>query len=73
MGLLVVLTAVPVVLLVRFGLLASLAAFLLGGLGKLAIPTLDPSSPLFGIGLFLTAVTLAIAAYGTGSAVAGRS
>jgi hypothetical protein len=70
--LLVALSAVPVVLLVRFGLLASLAAFFLGGLGKLAIPSLDPSSPLFGIGLFITVVAFAIGGYACQTSMAGR-
>jgi hypothetical protein len=70
--LLVTLSAVPVVLLVRFGVLASAAAFLLGGLSKLAIPTLDPSSPLFGIGLFITAIALGVAVYAGLVSMAGR-
>jgi serine/threonine-protein kinase len=69
--LLVALSAVPVVLLVRFGVLASAAAFFVGGLGKLAIPSFDPSSPLFGIGLLITAVAFAFAAYGCRTSLAG--
>jgi hypothetical protein len=53
-----------IVLLVRFGLLALVAAFLFGGLSKLGIPSLDPASPLFGVGAFVAAVALALAAYG---------
>jgi hypothetical protein len=72
---LVLLTAISatyIVLLVRFGLLASLAAFLFGGLSSLAVYSLDSSSPLFGVGLFLTAVALALAAYGGQVSMAGR-
>jgi hypothetical protein len=68
----VTLTAVYVVLFVRFGLLALLAAFLLGGLSKLGSLSLDPSSPLFGVGLFITAVAFAIAAFGFQTSLAGR-
>jgi Protein kinase domain len=65
--------AVYVVLLVQFGLLASIAAFFFGGLSRLGIFSLDPSSPLFGIGLFITAVAFAIATYGCQTSMAGRS
>jgi hypothetical protein len=68
----ITLAAVYVLLLVRFGLLASLAAFFFGGLSSLAIYSLDPSSPLFGIGLFFTAVVFALAAYGFQASLAGR-
>jgi hypothetical protein len=68
----VVPSAVPVLLLVRLGLLALMAAFLLGGLSRLAVFTFDPSSPLFGTGLFVTAVAFAVAAYGFRTSTAGR-
>jgi hypothetical protein len=68
-----VLYAMVVVLLVRLGLLALLAAFFVGGLSALAIPCLDPSSPLFGTGLFVAAVALALAAWAAHAAMAGRS
>jgi predicted Ser/Thr protein kinase len=64
--------AVYIVLIVKYGLLASLAAFFFGGLSSLAVFSLDPSSPLFGIGLFLTSVTFAIAAYGWHTSLGGR-
>jgi serine/threonine-protein kinase len=69
----VVLYAIFIVLLVRLGLLAFLAAFFLGGLSVLAIPCLDPSSPLFGTGLFIAAVALALAAWAAHASMAGRS
>jgi hypothetical protein len=72
-GLHVVLYAMFTVLLVRLGLLAFLAAFFVGGLGRLAIPCLDPSSPHFGTGLFLAAVALALAAGAAHASTAGRS
>jgi hypothetical protein len=62
-----------VVLLVRFGLLALVAAFLLGGLGQLGMPGLDPTSPLFGIGVFVAAVAFTVAAYGFRTAIGRRS
>jgi hypothetical protein len=62
-----------IVLLVRLGLLALLVAFFLGGLGALAIPSLDPSSPLFGTGLFVAAVPLSLAAWSAHVSMAGRS
>jgi len=62
-----------VVLLVRLGLLAFLAASFLGGLSVLGIPCLDPSSPLFGTGLFVAAVALALAAWAAHTSLAGRS
>jgi hypothetical protein len=67
-----VISILNVVVLVRFGLLAAVAAFLLGGLGQLAVVTLEASSPLFGIGLFITAVALALAAFGAFTSLAGR-
>jgi hypothetical protein len=60
----IAIVALYVVLLVRFGLLATLAAFFFGGLGRLGVFSLDPSSPLFATGLLLTAVAFALAAYG---------
>jgi len=69
----IVLYAMFVVLLVRLGLLAFLAAFFLGGLSVLGIPCLDPSSPLFGTGLFIAAVALALAAWAAHTSLAGRS
>jgi predicted Ser/Thr protein kinase len=69
---LVVVSALYVVVLVRFGLLASIAAFFLGGLSQLAVVTLDPSSPLFGIGLFVTAVTLGLATWAAFVSLGGR-
>jgi len=69
---LTVISALYVVVLVRFGLLATVAAFLWGGLGQLAVVTLEASSPLFGIGLFITAVALALAAFGAFTSLAGR-
>ena len=48
------------------------AAFFVGGLGKLAIPSLAPSSPLFGVGLLITAAAFAFAAYGCQISSAGR-
>jgi hypothetical protein len=69
----VVLTAIYIVVLVRFGLLATLAAFFLGGLSRLAVFSYDPSSPLFGIGVFITAVAFALGAYGALTSLAGRS
>jgi predicted Ser/Thr protein kinase len=66
------LAAIYMVVLVRFGLLATLAAFLLGGLSSLGVLTFDPSSPLFGIGLFITAVVFALGAYGALTSMAGR-
>jgi hypothetical protein len=68
----ITISAVYVLLLVRFGLLATLAAFLFGGLSSLAVFSFDPSSPLFGIGLFLTAVAFSFAAYGCQTSMAGR-
>jgi serine/threonine-protein kinase len=65
-------TAVVVVVLVRFGLLAAVAATLYAGLGRFAVFTVDTSSPLFGIGLFVTAVSLAFAIYGWQTSLAGR-
>jgi hypothetical protein len=67
-----VLAAIYMVVIVRFGLLATLAAFLLGGLSSLGVFTFDPSSPLFGIGLFITAVAFALGAYGALTSLAGR-
>jgi predicted Ser/Thr protein kinase len=64
--------ALYMMLLVRFGLLASMAAFLLGGLGSLGMTTFDPSSPLFGIGLLVTAVAFAIAGWGFQASIGGR-
>jgi hypothetical protein len=66
-----VLYAMFIVLLVRLGLLALLAALFLGGLSVLAIPCLDPSSPLFGTGLFVGAVALALAAWAAHVSMAG--
>jgi hypothetical protein len=71
LGLQVALVALSVVLLVRFGLLATVATFISGGLSSLGVFSLDPSSPLFGIGLFVAAVVLAIAAYGCWTSLAG--
>jgi hypothetical protein len=64
--------AVYVVLLVRFGLLATVAAFFFGGLSRLGIFSLDPSSPLFGTGLLITGVAFAVAAYGCQVSMADR-
>jgi serine/threonine-protein kinase len=64
--------AVVVVLLARFGLLAAVAGTLFAGLGRFAVFTLDTSSPLFGIGLFVTAVSFALAIYGWQTSLAGR-
>jgi hypothetical protein len=63
--------ALYVVLLVRFGLLATLAAFFFGGLGRLGVFSLEASSPLFGTGLLVTAVAFALAAYGCQASMAG--
>jgi hypothetical protein len=67
-----VIVALYVVLLVRLGLLALVAAFLFGGLSRLGVFTLDPSSPLFGTGLLVAAAAFALAAYGGHAATAGR-
>jgi serine/threonine-protein kinase len=64
--------AVLVALLVRFGLFSTLVACLFGGLGELAIFSFDPTSPFFGTALFVTAVALAIPAYGCWIAMAGH-
>ncbi len=62
-----------VVLLVRFGLLALVAGTVFGFLGSFGVFSLDAASPLFGLGLFLTAVAFAFAAYGWHTSIAGRS
>ncbi len=62
-----------VVLLVRFGLLALVAGSVFGFLGSFGIFSLDAASPLFGLGLFVTAVAFAFAAYGWHTSIAGRS
>ena len=66
------LTAMYVVLLVRFGLLAVAGGLPPGRAGPARGIHLDPSSPLFGIGLFVTAVALALAAWGFQASIVGR-
>jgi len=62
-----------VVALVRFGLLALVACMIFVGLSNISLFTFNASAPFFGLGLFITAVAFALAAYGWHTSLAGRS
>ena len=59
--------------LVRFGLLALVAFMVYATLGNITPLTFEASAPYFGIGLFYTAIALALVAYGWHASLAGRS
>ena len=65
--------ALLVVVLVRFGLLALVACTIFSGLSNISLLTFNASAPFFGLGLFVTAVAFAFAAYGWHTSLAGRS
>jgi hypothetical protein len=65
--------AILIFVLLRFGLLALMASSIFGGIMVISPLTYDTSAPYFGIGLFVTLVAFAFAAYGWKTSLAGRS
>lgn len=68
----VILITVTIFVLLRFGLLTFVAFSVFNGLSVLAPLTYDTSAPYFGLGLFVTLVAFAFAAYGFRTSLAGR-
>ena len=65
--------ALFIFVLLRFGLLAQVVMTIFSTLQGLSLLTLDTSAPFFSLGLFVTAVAFAMAAYGWHTSLAGRS